>query len=142
MEQIPDDRVRYLCRGLTRYDLANRWGATEVREWLEGREHHAGVASESGAGTRFGDAAFNTPEDFAQGLASEWDLSAEMLSFAYPRRRFMEEVMEAFPSKRLDALWSKWRMSSPVQEQVDHSVVGLIVALHPDAEPSCGRSGG
>ncbi len=33
---VADPRLRRLCEGLTRWDRANRWGAEQVRAWLDG----------------------------------------------------------------------------------------------------------
>ena len=110
VEEMRPGRVRELCRGLTRYDTRVRWGVSEVRRWLSGEDVEvANEVSPNARGVLFGDKKFTTPDSLAEALIEEWKETADTLGFSYPRKRFMEDMVEAFPTKEVVRLRDTWK---------------------------------
>ena len=91
LDGIDDERIRLLCRGLLIRDPRQRWGATEVRSWLDGGTPT--IADESATLHVDGRAAAiqpfvfagqrcTTPEQLAPLLAQHWDYALRLISGA------------------------------------------------------------
>jgi hypothetical protein len=77
---VSDPDWRKLCRGLLLRDPKQRWGAAEVRRWLDGdanllmpQDDIAMPGAAAGLPYRLGDALCHTPEELAAALATHWD---------------------------------------------------------------------
>jgi hypothetical protein len=88
LDGVDDERVRLLCRGLLTRDPRQRWGASQIRSWLDGES--PAVADESAVRTRgvsvqpfvFAGARAATPEALAPLLAQHWDDALRLVSGA------------------------------------------------------------
>lgn len=77
---VSDPDWRKLCRGLLLRDPHKRWGAAEVRRWLDGdanllmpQDNIAMPGAAAGLPYRLGAALCHTPEELAAALATHWD---------------------------------------------------------------------
>lgn len=144
VDEIDDRRVRSLCRGLTRYQVANRWGADQVEGWLQGddppvSEDQATEAPlQVGPSVSFNEQTYRDRVALAAGLVADWSVAAQYVGVATRRQGFLDQVVLAFGNQALTDLESRWGAKAP---GTDRAIAELIVALHPDAVPTCkGRS--
>lgn len=96
LSDVADERVRLLCSGLLVRDPGRRWGASEVRRWLDGDTPE--VAEElPGSGTEPGGATGRSPLQFngvkyteraalARALAADWETAARRFFVAMGER--------------------------------------------------------
>lgn len=77
---VSDPDWRKLCRGLLLRDPQRRWGAAEVRRWLDGdvslvapQDDTPAQAAHTGLPYRLEDAVCHTPAELAAALAAHWD---------------------------------------------------------------------
>ncbi|MEV7185637.1 protein kinase [Kitasatospora sp. NPDC093102] len=86
VSDVADERVRLLCSGLLVRDPGRRWGASEVRRWLDGGTPEVAEESPS-AGTEPASATGRSPLQFngvkytekaalARALAADWETAA------------------------------------------------------------------
>lgn len=76
---VTDARWNLLCRGLLTHEPADRWGATQIRQWLDGQSP-AVVDSRPSPATsrpvprfRFAGRRFDNPVDLASHMVTNWD---------------------------------------------------------------------
>jgi len=137
LSAIDDERVRRLCEGLTRYDEANRWGAEQVEEWLQGTDPDVipdrdPTVARTGSGFEFAGAFHANREGLAAALSADWRASVGVLGTAANRKEFVDKVASTFGSRGLDELEVAWAVSAP---GVDRAVIDVIVALDPVGAP-------
>ena len=89
LDGIEDERVRLLCRGLLVRDPRGRWGATEVRAWLDGVSPVVAAEPEAIAAAAaaispfiFAGERHASPRDLAPSLAQHWDDALRLISGA------------------------------------------------------------
>jgi cyclophilin family peptidyl-prolyl cis-trans isomerase len=91
LDGVEDERVRMLCRGLLVRDPRRRWGAAEVRSWLDGGAPAIADEGETlSVGSRaaaiqpfvFAGQRCTTPEQLAPLLAQHWDDALRLISGA------------------------------------------------------------
>ena len=142
IESLPSERLKQLCRGLTRYDPKARWSEREVRKWLEGDDPP--VAPErprSRPGTpavRFNNKRFLGPAGLAREIVECWSLAAECIGVKNRRDRFMDELILAFGTEPLARLSERWSTEPPSRSCVDAAVVELVLALDDDTPATYG----
>ena len=145
MDCLPEgNRVRELCRGLTRYNTDNRWSFNHVRRWLAGDNPE--VATEttpsnsaegrSGPAVWFNDKPFTRAGDLALELTESWTLAARTLGIATNRSRLMEDIFATFGTESLAQLEDRWIETPPIRSEIDHAVVQMVVALNPEHPPT------
>ena len=136
IEDMPDGRLKQLCRGLTRYDPKKRWKIDEVRRWLAG-EDPAVAADKPAAGVTAGGVGFNqrvflSASELAAELVSSWELAAQILGVSGTREPFLHKVMVEFSSDALGELSQRWETNPPKRQFVNEAIVDLVAALDPD----------
>ena len=139
VENMSDSRIRQLCQGLTRYDTTHRWGAPQIRQWLNGdnppiTSETPGIAGDSTA-VRFNNRDCATPQELAEELSECWTLAVKTLGVSASRDDFMGKVITAYGTERLARMQTEWEKTPPTLERIDHAIVELIVALHPNHKP-------
>jgi serine/threonine protein kinase len=144
---IEDEGLRDLCRGLTRRDdrAGHRWGATEVGEWLEGKD--VAVAPEENVAPAPRKAAspfpfrdpmtghaktFTDPVELAAALAQDWEGACALLDGSAARRaeqRALRNFLRSLDLTEGEAILAE-------QDDVEERLVRLLVALDPLVVPT------
>ncbi|GAA0569877.1 protein kinase domain-containing protein [Actinomadura livida] len=123
-DDVPDPRLRLLCRGLLARDPRKRWAGEQVAEWLDGGSPAVAEESaepETGAGLPFRGHRYTRRDELARALVENWDHAAR---YFFGRG----ETGEAWRSLR------EWLAGIP-----DDSRIGLVdgyltTALPPDVK--------
>ncbi|MGW4891973.1 serine/threonine-protein kinase [Kitasatospora sp. NPDC004240] len=85
VSDVPDERVRLLCRGLLVRDPGRRWGAAEVRGWLHGGTPEVaeelpapggGPAGAARTPLQFNGVKYTGKTPLARALAADWETAA------------------------------------------------------------------
>lgn len=139
VDDIDDPRVRQLCRGLTRYRVSSRWGADQIEAWLQGEdlpviEDQPARAATSGPTVSFNDRTYRGRVELAAALSGDWSVAAQYLGIAKRRGEFVDELVSTFRTASLTGLEARWATKAP---GIDRAVAELIVALDPEASPTC-----
>lgn len=137
IEDMPDGRVKELCRGLTRYDTDRRWGHEEIVRWLDGDDPvvHPERPGGGGLGVSFNQRTFDDPRALAEVIVDNWPVAVQTIGVASRREPFMDELILRFGTDPLAELDARWRERAPSKDHMDAAVVELIVALDPDRTP-------
>jgi len=110
---VTDPDWRKLCRGLLLRDPQKRWGAAEVRRWLDGdanllmpQDDVATPGAHAGLPYRLGDSLCHTPEELAAGLATHWEAGRKDLMrgeiAAWVREELKDQNLVRFLQDLLD----------------------------------------
>ncbi|MFB4310697.1 protein kinase [Actinomadura sp. GTD37] len=79
-DDVPDPRLRMLCRGLLARDPRRRWTGEQVREWLDGGSPPVAEESpqaEAGSGLPFQGHRYTRRDELARALVEHWDHAAQ-----------------------------------------------------------------
>ena len=145
LDAVPGPELRALCRGLTRYDPAVRWGGEQVSGWLAGREvavpaepvtapspPPAAPAPRSAAvGIDFAGERRSSRAGLAAAMVDDWRAAAAVLGTASKRQSFVDDVAATFGGRGLERFDARWAG----QEGIDRAIVEVVVALDPGGVP-------
>lgn len=135
LSAVKDERVRLLCRGLLTRRTADRWGAEEVRSWLEGRD--VKVAPEPQVhGLRprsvvFNGVEYDDPTELALALQSEWDQALEQLIQRADGGNLSQQTSLFLASHRLTAAERLLQETSNPATRLANLLVEMNPALTP-----------
>ncbi|WP_396454480.1 serine/threonine-protein kinase [Actinomadura sp.] len=79
-DDVPDPRLRTLCRGLLTRDPRKRWSGEQVQEWLDGGSPPVAEESpqaEAGDGLPFRGRRYTRRDELARALVENWDHAAQ-----------------------------------------------------------------
>ncbi|MFA1545111.1 protein kinase domain-containing protein [Actinomadura chokoriensis] len=79
-DDVPDPRLRMLCRGLLTRDPRRRWTGEQVRQWLDGGSPPVAEESaqpEAGSGLPFKGRRYSRRDELARALVENWDHAAQ-----------------------------------------------------------------
>ena len=98
---VTDPDWRKLCRGLLLRDPQRRWGADEVRRWLDGdislplpQDDAPAPGAPAGLPYRLEDAVCHTPQELAAALVTHWDAGRKDLMRGQITARAAQELKD------------------------------------------------
>lgn len=128
---IPAD-WQLLIRGLLTRDYASRWGAAEVKRWLEGERNipvKAGAPAAVGLAAqrpyRFDGQDYFDPAGLAEGLVLNWPEAAKHLEWGYLSRWIQYDLRDQQLAARMAAVLGDERLRR------EHRLSVVLLALHP-----------
>ena len=132
---VTDERVSLLCRGLTRYDEDNRWGSSEVADWLAGEDpeviddaSRGGGVSEQSSGVLFAGKRRPSRQALAAAISEDWRAAVSSVATDERRVEFLGLIASSFGSGGLAELEDRWQSDAP---GLDRAVCDLLVLLDP-----------
>ncbi|MGW5412808.1 protein kinase domain-containing protein [Actinomadura geliboluensis] len=123
-DDVPDPRLRLLCRGLLTRDPRKRWTGAQVQEWLDGASPPVAEESaqtEPGDGLPFKGRRYTRRDELARALVENWDHAAQ---YFFGRG----ESGEAWRSLR------EWLADAPDDSRIDLVDGYLMTRLPPDVK--------
>lgn len=135
LAQLEDPEVLQLCRGLLVRDPEQRWGGTQVEQWLRGEAPPAPSDDTDGDGDGdgvsmfiFENRPFSDPAVLARAFCASWATAARMV--AGPNQR--DELiawLRRFPTEgRLSRVLDAWAEAEPLP---DKRLAQLLTVLEP-----------
>src|SRR5690606_2087402 len=132
---VTEARWQTLCRGLLTRDPKVRWGADEIRRWLEG-DDSLGVADErpaplAGAASpyRVGETQCCTPRELAVALAANWAAGVKDLKRGMLRAWLQNELRDHNLARAAADAEEALEISD------DERLLRLLLALDPQLPP-------
>jgi serine/threonine protein kinase len=142
LDGIDDERVRLLCRGLLVRDPRQRWGAIEVRSWLDGGSPvvaaEVAVRGDGRAATIqpfvFAGQRCTTPEQLAPLLAQYWDDALRLISGAASEAPDYVRLAGWLDEHACEAALRI--LNAPYDREWSRRLFRLLRAFGPDLPPS------
>lgn len=137
-DDVPDPRLRLLCRGLLARDPRRRWAGEQVAEWLDGGS--PAVAEESadpgtGAGLPFRGRRHTRRDELARALVEDWDHAAQYFfgrgETGEAWRSLRDWLAELPDDSRIELVDGHLTTDSPPDVKLLHLVRWLDPALPP-----------
>ena len=131
-DMIVDLKWQTLCRGLLIRDPQQRWGADEVRRWLQGEESLTIRTKKKNVTYRpyiFNGQEYFTPEELAEALASDWTTAIKHLQRGYITIWLSKEVMNQHLAVLSEDLLENQGLSS------DKRLHLLLIDMNPYTSP-------